>query len=293
LAKQRRSISAFLDDIPKEAESELAIAEITLPASQPRCYFDPNKMAQLAASIEKHGILEPLLVRPSNSSYELVAGERRYRAAIELGLETVPVVVRNLNDHEALAISLIENLQREDLNPVEETEGILSLIAIELDIQQEEVIAKLYKMRNELNGSDNVVTNPEHDTIQSVFRSLGLLSWDSFITHRLPLLKLPDEILEALRQGKLAYTKALAISRIKDEEQRRSLLEASISENLSIRQIKERIAALNPKPEKLPIQKQLDSAYSSLKKSKVWNNPDKKQRLESLLQEIESILKEE
>ena len=293
MAKQRRSISAFLDDIPKEAESELAIAEITLPASQPRRYFDPNKMAQLAASIEKHGILEPLLVRPTNSSYELVAGERRYRAAIELGLETVPVVVRNLNDHEALAISLIENLQREDLNPVEETEGILSLIAIELDIQQEEVIAKLYKMRNELNGSDNVVTNPEHNTIQSVFRSLGLLSWDSFITHRLPLLKLPDEILEALRQGKLAYTKALAISRIKNEEQRRSLLEAAISENLSIRQIKERIAALNPKPEKLPIQKQLDSAYSSLKKSKVWNNPDKKQRLESLLQEIESILQEE
>jgi len=148
-------------------------------------------------------------------------------------------------------------------------------------------------MRNELNGSDNVVTNPEHNTIQSVFRSLGLLSWDSFITHRLPLLKLPDEILEALRQGKLAYTKALAISRIKNEEQRRSLLEAAISENLSIRQIKERIAALNPKPEKLPIQKQLDSVYSSLKKSKVWNNPDKKQRLESLLQEIESILKEE
>ncbi|MEA5470245.1 ParB/RepB/Spo0J family partition protein, partial [Spirulina sp. 06S082] len=215
MAKQRRSISAFLDDIPKEAESELAIAEITLPASQPRRYFDPNKMAQLAASIEKHGILEPLLVRPSNSSYELVAGERRYRAAIELGLETVPVVVRNLNDHEALAISLIENLQREDLNPVEETEGILSLIAIELDIEQEAVIAKLYKMRNELNGSDNVVTNPEHDTIQSVFRSLGLLSWDSFITHRLPLLKLPQDILEALRQGKLAYTKALAISRIK------------------------------------------------------------------------------
>ena len=148
-------------------------------------------------------------------------------------------------------------------------------------------------MRNELNGSDNVVTNPEHDTIQSVFRSLGLLSWDSFITHRLPLLKLPDKILEALRQGKLAYTKALAISRIKNEEQRRSLLEAAISENLSIRQIKERIAALNPKPEKFPIQKQLDSAYSSLKKSKVWSNPDKKQRLESLLQEIESILTEE
>jgi ParB family transcriptional regulator, chromosome partitioning protein len=97
---------------------------------QPRHYFDPEKLEQLVQSIAQHGILEPLLVRPlETNQYELVAGERRYRAALKLGLSEVPVVIRQLNDEEATQLALIENLQREDLNPIEETEGILQLLA--------------------------------------------------------------------------------------------------------------------------------------------------------------------
>ncbi|MGB3694946.1 MAG: ParB/RepB/Spo0J family partition protein [Spirulinaceae cyanobacterium] len=288
---KRRSITSYLAELPQESDSTLSLEEISLPASQPRHYFDSQKMSQLVASVEKYGILEPLLVRPKGSKYELVAGERRYRAAKKVGLVEIPVIIRELDDTEALAISLMENLQREDLNPVEETEGILNLISIDLDISKQEAISQLYKIRNESRGSDNVVTNHNYDKIRSVFSSLGLLSWDSFITHRLPLLKLPEEILEVLRQGKIAYTKALAISRLKDKEQRQNLLKEAIVENLSIRQIKERIAELkSPSIEQPALQKQIDSAYRNLKKSKVWHDPKRRKRLEKLLKEMESLI---
>ncbi|MGB5969196.1 MAG: ParB/RepB/Spo0J family partition protein [Spirulinaceae cyanobacterium] len=288
---KRRSITSYLAELPQESDSTLSLEEISLPASQPRHYFDSQKMSQLVASVEKYGILEPLLVRPKGSKYELVAGERRYRAAKKVGLVEIPVIIRELDDTEALAISLMENLQREDLNPVEETEGILNLISIDLDISKQEAISQLYKIRNESRGSDNVVTNHNYDKIRSVFSSLGLLSWDSFITHRLPLLKLPEEILEVLGQGKIAYTKALAISRLKDKEQRQNLLKEAIVENLSIRQIKERIAELkSPSIEQPALQKQIDSAYRNLKKSKVWHDPKRRKRLEKLLKEMESLI---
>ncbi|MDV7393256.1 ParB/RepB/Spo0J family partition protein, partial [Arthrospira platensis SPKY1] len=107
----------------------LPIKAIKLPAQQPRRYFDPDKLAQLTESVKHNGILENLLVRPlDDNQYELVVGERRYRAAQEAGLTEVPVTIKELTDNEALQISLIENLHREDLNPVEETEGILWLL---------------------------------------------------------------------------------------------------------------------------------------------------------------------
>jgi len=131
----------------------VAVTAIRLPPQQPRRYFDPDKLEQLVLSIKEHGILEPLLVRPRpGGEYELVAGERRYRAAQKLGLAEVPVVIRKLTDEEALALSLIENLHREDLNPVEETEGILQLLSLKLNVAVEETISLLYRMQNEAKG---------------------------------------------------------------------------------------------------------------------------------------------
>jgi len=113
-----------------DSPQSVNISQIILSQQQPRRYFDPDKMQQLAQSIQEHGILEPLLVRPlTGDTYELIAGERRYRAAKEVGLTYVPVVIRAMTDRQALQIALIENLQREDLNPLEETEGMLSLLA--------------------------------------------------------------------------------------------------------------------------------------------------------------------
>ncbi|MCC2696020.1 ParB/RepB/Spo0J family partition protein [Nodularia sp. LEGE 04288] len=139
-------------------ETTIKLKDIRLPEQQPRRYFDPQALKELVSSVKQHGILQPLLVRPvAEGQYELVAGERRYRAATEVGLENVPVVVRELTDDQAFQLALIENLQREDLNPVEETEGILYLLAIRLGCDAESVKSLLYRMKNAQNkgGQDS------------------------------------------------------------------------------------------------------------------------------------------
>jgi ParB family chromosome partitioning protein len=275
----------------------ISLSKILLPNQQPRRYFDPEKMFTLVESVRQHGILEPILLRSlNNDTYELVAGERRYRAAKEVGLDAIPAVVRQMTPEEALQIALVENLQREDINPVEETEAILQLLVLKLHLSIDEVTAQLYRMRHITRGEigQNVLTSPEYDeAIVSVFSSLGF-KWESFITSRLPLLKLPSEILDVLRQGRIEYTKALAISRIKDEISRQELLNQAIEQGLSLVQIRELIAVLpqsqssNHDQNKLKIQ--VDTALRALKKSNVWSDPKKQKRLEKLMQEIESLI---
>ncbi len=290
---KRRTVSAFIADLPSEPESNLPLSVIVVSPFQPRRYFDPSKQQQLEASIKEHGILEPLVVRPAgNDKYELVAGERRYRAAQNLKLASVPVVIRTLTDEQAMTLALVENLIREDLNPVEETEGILALLGIELKIKAEEVPALLYRLRNQ-QSSDNVITN-EQQTVQSVFESVGM-SWESFVANRLPLIKLPQDVLETLRAGKIAYTKAKAIAKLKDEETRQQLLAEAVEHNLSLTQIKERIKELQSgsEPSDSP-QTQLNTLTKRIKKSKLWEkSPKKWKRVQDLLKKMEALLEEE
>ena len=181
-----RGVAALLRETTNivTTNQTIAIAAICLPQKQPRRYFEPEKLEQLVFSIKEHGILEPLLVRPlQNNQYELVAGERRYRAAQIAGLVEVPVVVRELNEQEALQLSLIENLQREDLNPVEETEGILQLLAFKLKCAVSEVPPLLYQMKNLLDRNSDMRNNvvpqlesQEQQQVQDVFNKLGLMS---------------------------------------------------------------------------------------------------------------------
>ena len=293
--------TVFSSKEPQEVTQLVPLSSIRLPAQQPRRYFEQQKMAQLVLSVKEHGILEPLLVRPlPDGEYELVAGERRYRAAKEVGLLEVPIVARELTDEEALQLALVENLLREDLNPVEETEGILQLLALKLDLSVQEVIAVLYRMQNEAKGkvTRNVTGSSEQEQVQWVFEGLGLMSWESFIRNRLPLRNLPEDILEVLRQGKLAYTKAQVIARVKDEQARKALLGAATSEDLSLTQIKERIAAIKMKSadnlENPPssLKSRVDTTYAKLKKLKLWDNPNKQERLEKLLAELEVLVSE-
>jgi ParB family chromosome partitioning protein len=273
--------------------------------TQPRRYFDPEKLEQLVQSVKQHGILEPLLVRPlPDNQYELVAGERRYRAAVKLELAEVPVVVRELNETEALQLALVENLQREDLNPIEETEGILQLLALKLNLTELEIPPLLYQMKNAFEKDkgkdsdvrDNVIPNPESDSeqgVQGVFEELGLMSWYSFTCNRLPLLRLPENILEALRRGEIEYTKAKVIALVKDEPKRKALMEEVIASSLSLTQIRERVKATQPPNEQGEVAVRLDVAYKRVKKSKIWENPLKRSQLESLLAQIEQLISEE
>jgi ParB family chromosome partitioning protein len=288
------------DEITSSPQS-IALDQIKLPKQQPRRYFDPEKLAGLVESIKQHGILEPLIVRPlGKSAYELVAGERRYRAATEIGLTEVPIIIRKMSDSEALQIALIENLQREDLNPVEETEGILQLLAIKLQKAESEVISLLHRMLDEAKGKvpHNVMGNSEANTIQQVFRGIALMEWQSFVSNRLPLLKLPSDILLALRKGLIAYTKAQAIARIKDEAQRTEFLDEAITRDLSLARIKERIAEihvaqLTTDQQLSSLKHQFEDAYRRIKKSKVWDAPQKKRKLEKLLEDLNAILADE
>jgi ParB family transcriptional regulator, chromosome partitioning protein len=306
------------------ADSSLVkLSDIHLPTEQPRRYFDPQALQELVASIKLHGILQPLLVRPlPQGGYELVAGERRYRAATIAQLSEVPVVVKKLDDESAWAISLIENLQREDLNPLEETEGILQLLAIKFQSEIEEVPRILYRLQKGLKERDdkllgqekiesesedspsshNVmgnnelgqsnINNEELSIVEEVFKGLGLMNWESFVKNRLPLLNLPEDLKLVLRSGQIAYTKAKAIASVKDEVQRAALLAEAIEKQFSLSQIKARIKELQSASpsQNQEIPDRLKAAYQQVKKNRIWEDQKKRRQLETLLNKLEALI---
>lgn len=145
-----KNVALFKEEDDELTSSTVQLDKIVLPATQPRRYFDPQAMQSLVESVKQNGILQPLLVRPAGDKYELVAGERRYRAAQTAALTSVPVTVQEMSDEQAVQYALTENLQREDLNPVEETEGTLQLLALRLGCETAQVSSVLYRMDNRL-----------------------------------------------------------------------------------------------------------------------------------------------
>ncbi len=176
-------------------------------ATQPRKHFDESALEELAASIRSQGIVQPLLVRPiqdtSPQAYEIVAGERRWRAARKAGLVEVPVLVRNFSDEDALTAALIENLQREDLNPLEEAEAVQALRE-RLDVSQEELAARLGKSR---------------PAVANVLR----------------LLQLSETMREALRDGTISAGHGRALLAVTDESVRQDLFRIVVEQRLSVR----------------------------------------------------------
>lgn len=144
---------------PDRPSKEIAVDLITPSPFQPRRTFDEAKIDELAASIRNQGIIQPLVVRPKRDGYELIAGERRWRAAKRAGLSQVPVVIRDANDQEALQLALVENLQREDLNPIEEASGYRRLQE-EFHWNQEEMAEKVGKSRPAIANSLRLLTLP-------------------------------------------------------------------------------------------------------------------------------------
>jgi ParB family chromosome partitioning protein len=271
MAKKRIGIDALFQPnvpsaVPEEPGAttlEVAIDRLTPNARQPRTHFDETALADLTASVRAHGVLQPILVTDAGSgNYEIVAGERRWRAARAAALETVPVRILELDDHSRLAVAIVENLQREDLNPIEEAEGYIALLADRLrgepafaayagDDEGGGVVRLLRALNNRSAGNtkDNVVLSLE-PAVAEVFDDVGRVTWRSFVAHRLPLLSMPDEVKSAVRGG-LPYTKARAIARVTAErcggdasrarKLRRALLEEAATEGLSVRALRSRI----------------------------------------------------
>jgi ParB family chromosome partitioning protein len=216
----------FLDNSAEEngnAGTILNINEIEPNRNQPRKVFDENALEDLAKSIEQNGIIQPILVRPmSDGSYQLIAGERRWRAARMAGLHEVPVTIREMSDEEASVFALIENLQREDLSPVEEAEGLKSLIET-YGFTQEEAADRVGKSR-------------------------------TAVTNTLRLLKLPSPVLQILSEGKITAGHARALLGLDDGKEMLRIAQATVAQELSVRQVekmvKYAIQGEKPKPKK-------------------------------------------
>ena len=197
----------FVDNSTDQAEiSTLAITEIEPNRDQPRKQFDPTALSELADSIKEYGVLQPLVVRPlPDGSYQLVAGERRWRASRMAGLSSVPVVIRELTDSQAMELALIENLQREDLNAIEEAAGYRELMD-RFGLTQEQVAQRVGKSR-------------------------------PVITNAMRLLNLPEDVREMVVDGRLSAGHARALLSLEDEEMIRVLAREIIKKGLSVRQV--------------------------------------------------------
>jgi len=280
----------------------VSINQIVLPANQPRRYFDEKAMQELTASVRQHGILQPLLVRAvEGDRYELVAGERRYRAAKATKMETIPVVVKKMSDDDATEIAILENLQRQDLNPIEETEAILDLISKRLSQSRVTVISLFNRASHTgLKSADNVIHTSEWKVIESVFEIVGRFTPESFRSNRLPLLKLPIDVLEELRTGSIQYTKAREVAKIQDSAARQSLLSEVITSEMPLREIRARIkefksAVPSPSAKKESAQsdlfiKRIASIQVKAKQSNIWSNKSRIEKVKSLLAELEALI---
>jgi ParB family chromosome partitioning protein len=288
-----------------ESVQKVPLASVHRTSFQKRRYFDQQKIEEWANSeIKVNGIRSPLWIRPlpegEPGAYELIAGERRFRAAKYLGFTEIPAIIFDLDDKQALMASLIENMQRQDLNPLEETEGTLAALAMELNHSVDQVISLLYQMNNAAKGTvnQNVLVSSESQKVEMVFKYLGRVSWKSFVSSRLPLLKKPKEIIEALRNGQIEYTKAMEVAKVRDENHRQQILDLAIAQQLSLNEIKEKIKQL--KQESKPsaestepsLSRQVDEALRQFKKSKVWDNPKKKRQVEKLLAQLKALMED-
>lgn len=206
-----------IEEIASTSAVKLKIMDIEPNRDQPRKIFDEDALAELADSIAKHGVIQPLLVRPMpDGSYQLVAGERRWRASRMAGLTEVPVVIKELSDDEAMALALIENLQREDLNAIEEAQGIKALMDT-LSLTQDEAAERVGKSR-------------------------------PAVANALRLLKLPDSVIALVSDGKLSPGHARALLGFKDEQDIIETADSIIEKGLTVRDVEKLVKKRNKEP---------------------------------------------
>ncbi len=191
----------------KEEVLELSLNKIQSNPYQPRYVFDSAKIDELAKSIKEHGVFQPIIVKKVGNVYNIVSGERRYKACLKLGMDTIPAIVRNYEKDKVIEIALVENLQRENLTPVEEAKAYRQIMR-ELDYTQAELGKKVGKSR-------------------------------PYITNILGLLNLPDDVLDLVDQGKISMGHARVLSKLSDLNKIRAIAKLIVDKGLSVRQVEE------------------------------------------------------
>lgn len=192
------------------AATEIAVDKIVRNPKQPRTHFDESELSDLAASIEQVGVLQPIIVRPVGKGYEIIAGERRYQAARRVGLKTVPTIVKEIDDDASLELALIENIQRSDLNSIEEARAYKELLA-RTGMTQEQLSKKISKSR-------------------------------SAISNALRLLDLPEEVQQLVFDGSLSAGHARAILGVPSDDKRVMIAQKVVRDRLSVRQTESLVA---------------------------------------------------
>ncbi len=216
------------DEIRAQGIEFIDINDIKPNENQPRKVFDDVKLQELANSIKEHGLIQPVILRQAKKGYEIVAGERRWRACRKAGLKEIPCMIKELTDEQNMLVAIIENMQREDLNPIEEAEGLNQMIS-SFGMTQEEVSKSVGKSR-------------------------------PYITNSLRLLKLPQEVRNMVSEGKLTTGHARAIAGIGDRERQIQLAEYVIKEELSVREVERLIKEQHSSKKKNPRRKAEKSA---------------------------------
>ncbi len=208
--------------IPTEKERhgfvQVNIAELRPNVFQPRKGFDERSIEELAQSIKENGIIQPIVVRKNGAEYEIIAGERRWRAAQRVGLSSVPIIIKDVTDRQVLELALVENLQREDLNPIDEANAYDQLIS-DFGLTHEEISARIGKER-------------------------------STITNQLRLLKLPEEVKQALISGEITAGHARALLGMSSSIKAKDVLDAIKKERLSVRKTEKLVQKLSSQKEK-------------------------------------------
>ena len=199
----------IVTNTPKNDITEIKISDIRSNPYQPRKTFNESSLKELADSIKEYGIIEPIIVKKSVKGYELIAGERRTKAAKLAGLETIPAVIKDFNDQEMMEIALIENIQREDLNPIDEAFAYQKIIELS-KMTQEEFAKKFGKSR-------------------------------SYVTNMLGLLNLPENVKELVKKHEISMGHARALSKISDDAKVSELASRIVSEDLSVRDLEKTI----------------------------------------------------
>ena len=228
-SNERIDFSNLEENIISEATSkdivEISLDDIRSNPYQPRKTFDNDALNELADSIKEHGVVQPIIVKKSIKGYELVAGERRTKAARIAGLSTIPAIIRDFNDEEMMEIALIENIQRENLNPIEEALAYENIIKT-TGLTQDVIATKFGKSR-------------------------------SYVTNMLGLLKLPDETKKLVEDGKLSSSHARTLSKMEDEEEINKIAKEIVKYNLNVRDV-ENLTRKEKEPTK---KKSLPSTY--------------------------------
>ena len=197
----------IMETVDEEEIKEIPLSKLRVNPYQPRKTFNEDALKELAESIKEHGVIQPIIVKKSIKDYEIVAGERRFRASKLAGKETIPCIIRNFTDEQMMEIAVLENLQRENLNSIEEAMAYESLMK-NLNLTQEQVAKKVGKSR-------------------------------SYITNLLGLLNLPQPVKDLVKEEKLTQSHARTLSKLEDQTKIIDLANKIINENLNVRQIEE------------------------------------------------------